>query len=260
MASHRFFLEEQRIADEVQENFILALSAADKHHARVLRLDLGERIAIVDAAQDYFICEITSFDGDDLRVRVARKEEGERLRPRVVVVQGLTKNEKMEMVIRHATELGVDAFIPYRAARSVVKLEGAEKVARKIQRWQAIAKSAAIQSGQDRIPAVYPPHTLEQLMPVMSEATAAAVCWEEAYGRGVSSFVHDYILSQEIAFSDMTVFIVIGPEGGFESNEVEAMCGVHDKAAAITLGSSILRTETAGVVAPALLLHELGAL
>ena len=260
MSLHRFFLPEQRIANEPHKDFILALSEQDKHHARVLRLEVGERIAIIDADQNYFVCEIVSLEENDIRVQVTQRTEQQAPKPHVVVVQGLTKSDKMEMVIRQTTELGVSAFVPYCATRSVVKLDNEGKVDRKVKRWQLIAKSAAMQSGQRKIPTVFAPQTFEQLIETMQDGDAIAVCWEEASGTGIASFVHERIVPRANAKMDAKIYVVIGPEGGLTNEEVSAICDTHDNAAPITLGSSILRTETAGVIAPALILHELGAL
>ena len=107
MSLPQFFLDEQVLADEVQEQFPLALSRDDAKHAKVLRLDPGEHIAVVDAAQDYFECEIRSFDGATPIVAISGHLDAQPLAAYVCLVQGLAKGEKMETVIRHATELGV---------------------------------------------------------------------------------------------------------------------------------------------------------
>ena len=146
MSLQHFYLDEQVLADEVGGPFPLRLAADDAKHARVLRLAPGERIAVVDAALDYFACEIVAFDDALPVVRIAQRFERADAGPSVVLVQGLAKGDKMETVIRHATELGVAAFVPLACERSVVRLD-AKKAAAKADRWRAIAKSAAMQSG-----------------------------------------------------------------------------------------------------------------
>ena len=158
MSLQHFYLHDQVLADEGAPTFPLRLSPDDAKHARVLRLAPGEHIAVVDAAQDYFECEIAAFDDAVPVVRIAQRLDDEE-RPLVMLVQGLAKGDKMETVIRHATELGVSAFVPMSCERSIVRLD-ARKAAARTQRWRAIAKSAAMQSGQRACPEVGEPMAL----------------------------------------------------------------------------------------------------
>ena len=153
MSLPRFFLENQVLAAETEAVFPLRLATDDAKHAKVLRLAAGEHVAVIDAASDYFECEIVDFSDGLPLVSIARHEEAVEEGPRVMLLQGLAKGDKMETVIRHATEVGVAAFVPLACRRSVVKLDG-KKAAAKTERWRAIAKSAAMQSGQARIPEV----------------------------------------------------------------------------------------------------------
>ncbi|MEE0844839.1 MAG: RsmE family RNA methyltransferase [Eggerthellaceae bacterium] len=261
MSLPRFFLTEQVLAEQIEPVFALRLDADDAKHARVLRLKPGEHIAVVDAAQDYFECEIVAFDDAVPAVRISRHHTTGAYRPTVVLVQGLAKGDKMETVIRHATELGVAGFIPVAFKRSILKLE-AKRAASKAARWRSIAKSAAMQSGQPAIPEVHEPMDLSRACELLGEATAVLVCWEEARQAGALSQV---LASACEACScadprDARIAVVVGPEGGITDDEVELLLSCNPRASLVTLGPSILRTETAGVVAPALVLYELGAL
>lgn len=261
MALPRFFLDEQVIGDEGGAVFALRLSSDDAKHARVLRLKAGEHVAVVDASRDYFECEIVSFDDVVPLVRIARHVDAPELGPQVMLVQGLAKGDKMETVIRHATELGVAAFVPLACRRSVLKLD-AKRAASKVGRWRAIAKSAAMQSGQMAVPEVADVSSLDDVCSLLSQATAVLVCWEEAPGTALLS---DALSSAFEACacpdaSDARIAIVVGPEGGLEQAEVDALLSCNPRASLVTLGPSILRTETAGIVAPALVLYELGGL
>ena len=93
MSLQHFYLHDQVLADEGALTFPLRLSPDDAKHARVLRLAPGEHIAVVDAAQDYFECEIAAFD-DAVPVRIAQRLDDEE-RPLVMLVQGLAKGDKM---------------------------------------------------------------------------------------------------------------------------------------------------------------------
>lgn len=257
MSLPHFYLDDQVLACEEDAVFPLRLALGDVKHARVLRLAPGEHIAVVDAVQDYFECELAAFDGEVPLVRIAQRLDGDVRRPAVLLVQGLAKGDKMETVIRHATELGVAGFMPLACERSIVKLD-ARKAAARAERWRAIAKSAAMQSGQRSVPEVAEPLALDEACRALANATAVLVCWEEAPGtarldEALSRSLAELFLPPE----DARVAVVVGPEGGLAQREVDALLACNPRASLVTLGPSILRTETAGIVAPALVLYEL---
>ena len=118
MSLHHFFLDDQVIAEETQAEFALRLAADDRKHAKVLRLEAGEHISVVDAARDYFECEIVSADSGDIVVRIAQRLEAPADEPNVILVQGLAKGDKMDDIVRHATEIGIAGFVPLSCSRS----------------------------------------------------------------------------------------------------------------------------------------------
>ncbi|MFR7494903.1 MAG: RsmE family RNA methyltransferase [Adlercreutzia sp.] len=178
----------------------------------------------------------------------------------MILLQGLAKGDKMETVIRHATEVGVAAFVPLTCARSIVKLDG-KKAAAKTERWRAIAKNAAMQSGQARVPEVAEPVSVREAAAMLGQATAVLVCWEEApETASLREAVHDALLATCTPAADARIAVVVGPEGGLAEEEVRCFLGCNARARLVTLGPSILRTETAGIVAPALVLYELGGM
>ena len=120
MSLPHFFLREQVLAFESAPVFALHLDADDMKHAKVLRLAVGEHIAVVDAVSDYFECEVVSFEGDELSVSIAQKLSSY-ARPEVVLVQGLAKGEKMDTIVRHATEVGIAEFVPMTTSRSLMR-------------------------------------------------------------------------------------------------------------------------------------------
>lgn len=260
MSLHHFFLDDQVLADERDEAFPLRLARDDAKHARVVRLEVGEHIAVVDAVRDYFECEVVSFSDELPMVRIARRDEGNAAEPTVVLVQGLAKGDKMETVIRHATEVGVSAFVPLKCARSIVKLDEKKATSRRA-RWQTIAKSAAMQSGRRIVPEVAEPQTVAQVCDLLAQATAVLVCWEEApLTCSMREAVSDALASTFTMPADARIAVVVGPEGGLAPDEVERILACNPRARMVSLGASILRTETAGIVAPALVVHELGGL
>lgn len=262
MSLTHFFLENQIIAAEGEPVFPLRLSRDDAKHAKVLRLSAGEHIAVIDAARDYFECEIVEFADELPLVRVAAKIDGGADEPLVILVQGLPKADKLEMVIRHATEIGVSGFVPLKCARSIVKLDD-KKAQSKVERWKTIAKSAAMQSGRNLVPEVSMPLSLRETCEFLKEATAVLICWEEApQTANLAEALHAGLAACRVDKSpaDARVAVVVGPEGGLTQEEVDALLACNPRAALVSLGPSILRTETAGLIAPALVLYELGGL
>lgn len=257
MSLHHFFLDEQVLERETQPCFALRLGSDDLKHARVLRLEPGEHISVVDAAQDYFECEVVSADAD-IVVRIAQKLDAPDDGPTVVLVQGIAKGDKMDDIIRHATEVGVGAFVPLTCTRSVVKLDE-KKAAAKTRRWRAIARSAAMQAGRATVPEVAEPASVAQAAAMFAEATAVLVCWEECPSTStIASALGSAFEECGVRdVRDARIVVVVGPEGGLSASEVELLTA-GKRAWPVTLGPSILRTETAGVVAPALVLYECG--
>lgn len=259
MSLHHFFLDGQVLGRETEPCFPLRLNPADLKHARVLRLAPGEHIGVVDAARDYFECEIVSAD-DGLTVSIAQKLDAPDEGPTVVLAQGLAKGDKMDDIVRHATEVGVSAFVPLSCSRSVVKLD-AKKAAAKTERWRAIARSAAMQAGRASVPEVSEPLDIAHAAELFAEATAVLVCWEECPAASTIASALDKAFEEcgVCDARDARIAVVVGPEGGLSADEVATLTAAR-RAWPVTLGPSILRTETAGVVAPALVLYECGGM
>lgn len=258
MSLPHFYLDDQVIGAESGPDLSLRLSDGDRKHARALRLEPGEHIAVVDAAHDYFECAVIAFDANGLVVRIAQRLDAPS-RPNVVLVQGLAKGEKMDSVVRHATEVGVAGIVPVACERSVVRLD-ARKAAARVERWRAIAKSAAMQSGRADVPEVADVCAPADAAALLSGATAVLVCWEEApLFSTIAHALHAGLEQSVTLAADARVAVVVGPEGGLTRSEVDAFLQANRRAVAVSLGPSILRTETAGVVAPALVLYELEA-
>lgn len=251
MSLHHFFLDHQVITNIPDAEFMLELSVEDAKHARVLRLEPGEHISVVDAASDYFELEITAVTPHGLTVKIARHVDVTGSVIPIALIQGLAKGDKMDRVVRQTTELGIDTIIPVQFRRSVVRLDDA-KATKKTQRLQAIAREAAMQSGQPSIPHVLKPESFSAWCKTLSPDDLVLLCWEEAACSDtvlatMATLVQEY---HEIPFSRIS--IVIGPEGGIDGDEVALLESQSVCCKRISLGPSILRTETAGVVALAL--------
>ena len=162
--------------------------------------------------------------------------------------QGLPKQDKMELIVQKAVELGAAQVIPVSTRRSVVKLD-AKKAAKKTERWQEIARSAAKQAGRGYIPKVTPVMSYRDALEYAKELDVLLIPYELERGMDETKSVIESIRSGQ------SVAVFIGPEGGLEREEVEQ--ALEHGAKAITLGRRILRTETAGLAALSILMFHL---
>ena len=111
MSLPHFYLEQQILADETAQQIPLRLSAEDLKHFKVLRLRRGEHIAVIDAARDYFECEITDEDWNAPKVRICLREVDPVTGPEVLLIQGIAKGDKLDTIARQATEVGVSGMV-----------------------------------------------------------------------------------------------------------------------------------------------------
>ena len=167
---------------------------------------------------------------------------------RIILFHRLPKGDKMEWIVQKAVELGAYSIVPFAAKRSVVKLDE-KKAAKKQARWQLIAKGAAEQSGRGIIPEVSAVQTFTEALRMAGELDVVLIPYELEEGMKETARVLENIECGQ------SVGIFIGPEGGFEEEEVE--CAKEAGAYAITLGKRILRTETAGLTTLSVLMYHL---
>lgn len=256
MSLHQLFCTNEAIAREVDSPFLLGIDAQDRNHVKALRLEVGEHIAVVDASSDYFEVEITALQGEELWVRIAKHLDAPNDTVPVMLVQGLAKGDKMDTVLRAATELGIAGFYPTEMSRSVVKLD-AKKKDKRGSRFAQIARSAALQSGRTTIPEIGSIRTLAQVVEEFGPHDLVIVFWEEEDLESSVSAFFDSPATKSLLESLERIWIVIGPEGGMSVDEVQCVEDSEATVVVLSLGPTILRTETAGVVACALVFNEL---
>ncbi len=252
MAYSRFFLTRPLDTEDPQVASLLPMADDDVHHAvSVLRITESEKIAVVDPSGVAHLVEVAEVSRSGIVGRVVGTLDPV-VEPRVSLIQGVSKGERMELCIRMSVEVGVCEVVPVLTARSIVKLEERKRSERG-ERWRRIARAAAKQSGRMRVPEVRDPEPLSNIGPRLNDYDLVLVAWEETDRGSLREIVEDASLT-----SDARVAVVVGPEGGLTAAEVEAL--VAAGAVPFTLGDTILRTETAGVVASALLVYEMGGL
>jgi 16S rRNA (uracil1498-N3)-methyltransferase len=177
--------------------------------------------------------------GDDQILCTLRfiKEDGVELPVKVTLFQGLPKADKMELIIQKAVELGVAEVVPVACKRCIVKLD-AKKEKSKLARWQGIAEAAAKQSKRGFIPQVREVMTYKDAIAYAKDMECKLIPYEMAEDMSHTREVLGGIKPED------RVAIFIGPEGGFEEEEIQA--ALTEGIEPITLGKRILRTETAG--------------
>lgn len=230
----------------------IQIEGSDVNHIRnVLRMVPGEEITISSGSdgKEYF-CRISTLEEDLVTAEIIQiREAVTELSSRFALIQGLPKNDKMEWIIQKAVELGAAEIVPMATKRAVVKLD-AKKEESKRKRWNAISESAAKQSKRTVIPEVKPVLSFRQA--VDYAAASYDVClipYELADGMEQTRKILGSIQPGKSAA------ILIGPEGGFEEEEVAY---AQEKGVIpITLGHRILRTETAGLAVLSALMLQL---
>lgn len=221
------------------------ISGDDRHHiVRVMRGKIGDQIICSDSDGKSAICTIAEITDDLVTATVVQWEEGSSELPvRVAIASGLPKGDKLETIIQKGTELGAYQFIPFTAARSIVKWDD-NKASKKVERWQKIAKEAAEQSHRRLLPKVAAPVTFKELLALSRDYDFKLIAYEEDAKAGESSMLSKTFASVE---KNQSMLIVFGPEGGLADQEIAQLkeagfisCG---------FGPRILRTETAPLYA-----------
>lgn len=231
----------------IKERF--TLSPDDRHHViRVLRHRKGDELSVTDSTGATYQCRIIA-DGGGKEVvlePIQCMEEGSVQEHPVILAQGLLKNDKFEWIVQKATELGVHAIVPVQMEHCVVKLNETRRQDR-LKRWQKIAAEAAKQCGRNDIPTIEPVCTMKELLErydgahiiipyEREEAPIHAICKEG---------------------QDRAVVIVIGPEGGFAPQEIK-VAQQREHTHTVSLGSRILRAETAALATVSIIMYERG--
>lgn len=242
---YHFFAEHENIFDDY-----IDIRGGDVNHIKnVIRLKPGDEVLISSGDNYDYLCVIDTIGDDVVRSRITEvNEKGNELPVKVYLFQGLPKSDKMELIIQKMVELGVYEIVPVAMKRSVVKLDD-KKAKTKIARWNSISESAAKQSKRSIIPEVSDVLTFRQALEKAKELDMLLLPYECAEGMEYTRKVVSGISNGS------SVGIFIGPEGGFDGDELElakeAGCSI------ITLGKRILRTETAGMMLMSVIMYNM---
>ncbi|HOW90847.1 MAG TPA: RsmE family RNA methyltransferase [Anaerolineaceae bacterium] len=239
---HRFFIPPEDIHDDTIE----FNGKSAQQIARVLRLKEGEVCVALDNLGSEVTCKLERVSLSTCLASVIEKRKADEPRTRLMMLLCLTQREKFEWILQKCTEIGAASFLPVISQRSLVQKK--TDTLAKYERWQMILKEAAEQSGRGLIPQLLPPtHLNEAVMSPRNDYSLRLIPWEDEQQTGIKA-----VLGQG---KPVNVAVLIGPEGGFSSEEVQMATEAGFQR--VTLGRRILRMETAAVVSAALIFHEL---
>lgn len=244
---YRFFVKQEQI--DMEEKKIHITGSDVNHIKNVLRMRQGETILISAGDNLEYTCLVGEMEAEEVIADISYVQEvGMELPSKIYLFQGLPKSDKMELIIQKAIELGAAEIVPMATKRAVVKLD-AKKAAKKVQRWNEIAKSAAKQSKRGLIPEVKPVMSFKEAVEYGKSMDMLLIPYEDAKGIAHSREVVETVKDKK------SLGIYIGPEGGFPEEEVSL--AMKAGAEPVTLGHRILRTETAGMTLLSILMFML---
>lgn len=240
----RFFAAPENFSEkEIQ------LNADESRHLRdVLRLRIGEHVAVFDGAGNEFVCSIERIERKAVSLLILEKinPPSPESNLNLTLAVALLKGEKFDLVVQKATELGVKGILPLETTRADVKIKDEKDVAKKLERWRRIALEAAKQSGRAVVPLIEKPIDFEDFVKTTS---GERIFFAERGGEELNQMSNRN-------FGELT--IAVGAEGGWDEREIELARAEDFKI--VTLGGRILRAETAAIVTIALLQHLFGDL
>ncbi|WP_448809877.1 16S rRNA (uracil(1498)-N(3))-methyltransferase [Agromyces bauzanensis] len=241
--SHLYLDESLDLAHAAPGDVVRLTGDEARHAVTVSRVRPGEHLAIGDGRGTVVHGVVTSTGARELALEATEVVVEEAPATRITLVQALAKGDRDELAVQAATELGVDAVVPWAASRSVSRWEG-PKAEKGRQRWAAIVREAVKQSIRSRLPEVAPVATAGELPARLDGARVLLL--EPTATTALTDFRPD---GRDLA-------LVVGPEGGIAPAELERL--VAAGAEPVRLGASVLRTSTAGPAAIAVLNVALG--
>jgi 16S rRNA (uracil1498-N3)-methyltransferase len=230
-----------------QSSRVVLRGAASNHVRQVLRLERADEIVVFDGRGGEYAARIEEVHKDALLIAVGERRPIERESPlAVTLAQGVSRGERMDLVVQKATELGVRRIAPILTERSVVRLDAKQADAKR-RHWRGVAIAACEQCGRNTVPEIALPATLAAFLSSL-EPDAVRVLLSPSGGSKVSSLTP----------TDAPLTLLIGPEGGLSESEQRAAIDAGFRA--LNLGPRVLRTETAAIAALAAIQQHLGDL
>ena len=241
----RFFVNR----DDIFPGHIIIGGDDVKHIKNVLRLKPGDEITLCDGRGTDYRAVIQEFGSSVISAGI--KEAGPSPSEPAVeatLFQGIPKSDKMDFIIQKSVELGISRIVPVMNARTVVRFRDGKDMDKKTARWQRISLEAAKQCGRGIIPRVSVPLEFCEALELAADMDYSIIPYENCSGPGIRECLAKSEGSRVAYF--------VGPEGGFEEDEIDKAC--QKGVIPVTLGPRILRTETAAVTVLTILMYEKG--
>ena len=237
MEIKRFFVDPSCVKD----GKVYVEGSTYKHLALVLRAKVGYKVIICVNDGKELNCTIESISKDNAILNIDSEKIADARKVGVTLYAALLKNSKLDYVIQKAVELGVKDFVPFTSKRTV-------ETKFNIERARTIALESAQQCGSSFLTNIHEPISFEELLTKLNNHEISILAYEDENKTTISS-----VLKEET-----DIALVVGPEGGFETEEVESVKKIGAKV--VTLGKRILRADTASIVFSALVLNARGEL
>lgn len=248
----KFFVNNEQINDER----IIILGEDVNHIKNVLRLKVNDKITICNTYNsNNYLSEIIEIEKNHVTCKIVEQlESNAEAKTHIHILQGLPKNEKMELVIEKAVEIGVKEITPVSMKRCVVKLDDKAKV-KKVDRWQKISEIAAKQSGRDIIPKINNVISLNNIYELLKDYDIVLVAYENERDNTLKNeLIKLKETNEKSSTQGLRIAVLIGPEGGIEEQEIEFL--KNNGAHIVTLGNRILRTETVALSVASVIIYE----
>lgn len=243
---YKFFVD----SEQIQKDTITIRGEDVNHIKNVLRLEINDKIEVTDmSTSSCYECQLQEITKEVIKANIVKKiEVSNEPSTYLHIFQGLPKADKLEWIIQKAVEVGVAEITPVIMERTIVKLDDKTKI-KKVERWKKIAEVAAKQSKRDKIMNINVPIRIQNIYEKAKNYDIVLVAYENEKQSDIKS-----VLQQFKRKENLKIAVVIGPEGGLETKEVEYLmnCG----AKVVTLGKRILRTETAPIVLASVIMYE----
>ncbi len=241
---NRFFVEKSNIKDTT---IVISDREDVRHISKVLRLKTKETIEISDGETYEYLAQISDISQDFVEAIILEKNHFQR-EPllNITLYQSVPKQSKMETIVQKSVELGASNIIPVFTERTIVQDKG--NFNKKVERWQKISYGASKQSKRGIVPKVGKPLSFDEMLQEIQDKELVLLLYEDEKRTYMKE-----VLRKQNGIKKMA--IIVGPEGGFSEEEVVKI--IDHGAVSVSLGKTILRTETAGEAALAMVLYEL---
>jgi len=242
LTSNRFSVKKTNI----QSSSVILDGEEHRHLSKAARIKPRQRVWLFDEEGRSYLAEVARIERDRTRLTILEREDAQEPRLHITLGQSLIKAKKMNSIIQKATELGVSAIVPVITSRTIIRIE--EKEERKLERWKKIIREAAKQSHVSFLPSIMYPVRLDKLIRERNEEKKLLL--SENQGKPLKDILIPGSRKGEYPSS---VLLLVGPEGGWTDEEEKFI--LDHGYEAVSLGSQILRTETAALSSLAMIAH-----